>query len=226
MEVKKSPQADLERKKSMFLQIGFVVAISAVLIAFDWSTADVSASTLVSDDGSFDDMVLPPITRPMEVTPPPPPAPQLVDVIDIVTDDIPVDDADFDFTSEGGDQAMVDFIHVKVPDEDVDDTSIFIVVEKMPQYPGGDQALKRYLAESVVYPVSARETGISGRVYVSFVVNKKGEVVNVTVARGVHPSLDREALRVVQSMPNWTPGEQLDKKVNVSYTVPINFVLR
>ena len=100
------------------------------------------------------------------------------------------------------------------------------VAEQMPEFPGGDEALRKYLATSVKYPVIAQENGIQGRVFVAFVVDKNGNVTNVRVARPFDPNLDKEAVRVVQSMPKWTPGKQRGKAVKVSYTVPINFVLQ
>ena len=95
----------------------------------------------------------------------------------------------------------------------------------MPEFPGGELALMRYLASSVKYPTIAEQNNIQGRVYIQFVINAKGEVTNVTILRGIHPSLDKEAIRVVENMPNWKPGKQRNTPVRVSYTVPINFVL-
>ncbi len=96
----------------------------------------------------------------------------------------------------------------------------------MPEFPGGEVALRKFIATSVKYPVIAQENGIQGRVYISFVVNTKGKVIDVKIARGVDPNLDKEAIRVVNSMPAWKPGKQRGKAVKVSYTVPINFVLQ
>lgn len=101
----------------------------------------------------------------------------------------------------------------------------YTVVEQMPEFPGGELALRKYLATSVKYPVIAQENGIQGKVFVSFVVDTDGGISNVKVARGVDPSLDKEAMRVVKSMPKWIPGKQNGQAVRVSYTVPINFVL-
>jgi TonB family protein len=103
---------------------------------------------------------------------------------------------------------------------------IFYIVEEMPEFPGGEMALRTYIANAIEYPVIAQEKGIQGKVYVTFVVGKDGSVVNCSIARGVDPSLDGEALRVVNSLPKWKPGMQKGKSVNVSYTVPINFVLQ
>ena len=103
---------------------------------------------------------------------------------------------------------------------------VFNIVENMPEFPGGEKALRNYIANSVKYPIKAQENGKQGKVYVTFVVNKTGKVINAKVARGVDASLDNEALRVINSLPKWKPGRQGGKKVNVNYTVPISFVLQ
>jgi len=99
-------------------------------------------------------------------------------------------------------------------------------VQKMPQYPGGELELRKFLAINIKYPHEARQAGISGKVFVKFVVNKEGSVDNVSIARGVHSSLDDESVRVVKLLSDWEPGEQDGEKVNVWYTVPINFQLQ
>lgn len=106
------------------------------------------------------------------------------------------------------------------------DQEIFFIVEEMPEFPGGDQALRKFIANNVNYPEVAQRNGTQGKVYVTFVVAKDGAIVNCKIARGVGSSLDKEALRVVSSLPKWTPGKQKGKAVNVSYTVPINFILQ
>jgi TonB family protein len=102
----------------------------------------------------------------------------------------------------------------------------YVTVDQMPEYPGGPLALQKYIAASVKYPQDAQQKGISGRVFVTFVVNKEGEVDQARVVRGVDPSLDAEALRVMNSIPKWTPGYEKGEAVNVTYTVPINFSLK
>ena len=111
----------------------------------------------------------------------------------------------------------------KILDED---EQVFFVVETMPIFPGGDLALRKFIAKSIGYPKLAIENGIQGKVYVTFVVTTNGTIANTKIARGVNPVLDKEALRVVNSLPRWKPGYQRGKAVNVSYTVPINFVLQ
>lgn len=103
---------------------------------------------------------------------------------------------------------------------------VFFIVEQMPEFPGGDLELRKFIARSVKYPVVAVENGIQGKVFVTFVVEKDGSVGNVKIARGVDPSLDKEAIRVVSSLPKWKPGTQKGEAVRVSYTMPINFALQ
>lgn len=105
-------------------------------------------------------------------------------------------------------------------------TKIFDVVEEMPSFPGGNGALMSYLTNNTKYPVVAQENGVQGRVIVSFVVERDGSISDVRVARSVDPSLDREAQRVVKSMPRWKPGKQNGSAVRVKYTVPVVFRLQ
>nr|WP_321356734.1 energy transducer TonB [uncultured Draconibacterium sp.] len=102
---------------------------------------------------------------------------------------------------------------------------VFFIVEDMPEFPGGDEALRKYIANALTYPEVAQKKKIQGKVYVTFVVEKDGSVGDVKIARGVDPSLDKEALRVVKDLPMWKPGKQRGEPVRVSYTVPINFAL-
>lgn len=227
MEIKKLPKADLENKKSVFMQIGLVVVLSLVLIAFEWTTTDVSIDISLKDEAVTVEEEIIPITRQEEVKPPPPPPPpKAADILNIVEDDVELEteleimDTEMDVHQE------VDFTDIVIEEEERDTGEIFMIVEEMPEFPGGQAALQRYLATSVKFPVIAQENGIQGRVFVQFVINTKGEVTNATVLRGVDPSLDKEALRVVESMPNWKPGKQRNRAVRVSYTVPINFVLQ
>ena len=226
MEVKKSPKADLENKKTVFMQIGLVVVLAIVLIAFEWSTTDVDASQfdMLEDIEAEEEIV--PITRQEEVKPPPPPPPpKVTDVLNIVDDDVEIDEELDIEDTEIDEDTEVEF-DLSLEEEETDDAPVFFIVEEMPEFPGGDVELRKYIAQSVKYPVIAQENGIQGRVYVQFVVGTDGKVTQVKVARGVDPNLDKEAIRVVQSMPKWKPGKQRGKAVKVSYTVPINFVLQ
>ncbi len=229
MEIKKSPKADLENKKAVFVQIGLVLSLSFALIAFEWtSTDDTLKNVQIVEDVAAEEEIVP-ITRQEEVKPPPPPPPPKVsDFLNIVEDNVKLDDdlVLIDSESNQNSEVVVQYQDVKVEEEEEADAPVFFIVEKMPVFPGGDDELRKYIAQSVKYPAIAQENGIQGRVFISFVVNTRGEVTDVKVARGVDPNLDKEAIRVVQSMPKWTPGMQRGKAVKVSYTVPINFVLQ
>lgn len=227
MEVKKTPKADLESKKTVFLQIGLVVVLSLVLVAFEWTSTDVNVDfSLQEEDIEVEEEIIP-ITRQEEVKPPPPPPPPAVaDILNIVEDDVELDEELEIMDTEMSQDDIVDFSNMVFEEETRDEGEIFMIVEEMPEFPGGSEALQKYLAQSVRYPVIAQENGIQGRVYIQFVINQNGEVTNATILRGVDPSLDREALRVVEAMPKWKPGKQRNRPVRVSYTVPINFVLQ
>lgn len=227
MEVKKTPKADLESKKTVFLQIGLVVVLSLVLVAFEWTSTDVNVDfSLQEEDIEVEEEIIP-ITRQEEVKPPPPPPPPAVaDILNIVEDDVELDEELEIMDTEMSQDDIVDFSNMVFEEETRDEGEVFMIVEEMPEFPGGSEALQKYLAQSVRYPVIAQENGIQGRVYIQFVINQNGEVTNATILRGVDPSLDREALRVVEAMPKWKPGKQRNRPVRVSYTVPINFVLQ
>jgi TonB family protein len=121
-------------------------------------------------------------------------------------------------------------INFALNDDSKDEASgrneVFKIVEDMPELPGGDLALRKYIAANVKYPPEAKKEGIQGKVFVKFVVAKDGGTKDSEIARGVHPSLDKEALRVINALPKWKPGKQRGQAVNVQYTVPINFVLQ
>ncbi len=228
MEIKKLPKVDLENKKTIFMEIGLVITLAIVLIAFEWTTTDVKVDMSLFDDQVAVEEEIIPITRHEEVKPPPPPPPpKAADILNIVDDDVELDDELEIMNTEMDETVEVDFSNIEYDyGDERDEGEVFMIVEEMPQFPGGTAALQKYLNESVKYPVIAQENGIQGRIYIQFVINAKGEVTNAVVLRGVDPSLDKEALRVVTSMPKWTPGKQRNRPVRVSYTVPINFVLQ
>ena len=107
-----------------------------------------------------------------------------------------------------------------------DDDVIFSIVENEPEYPGGDEALYKFIGKNIVYPKSAREKGIQGTVIVEFVIEKDGKLSNIKVVRSADPALDAEAVRVISKMPKWKPGTQRGKKVRSTFRLPINFQLK
>ena len=135
------------------------------------------------------------------------------------------------FTVEGNDEEAGEVLKAKEviaePEPPkVEETKVFDVVEEMPQFPGGQAALLEYLAKNIKYPVVAEENGIQGKVIVTFVVERDGSITDVKVVKSVDPSLDKEASRVVKSMPKWQPGKQNGSAVRVKYTVPVQFRLQ
>ena len=123
-------------------------------------------------------------------------------------------------------KAKEDIAAPEPPKHVVEETKIFTVVEQMPMFPGGDGALMGYLRDNIHYPTVAAENGVQGRVVVGFVVERDGSITDVNILRGVDPSLDREAMRVVKSMPRWNPGKQNGSAVRVKYQVPVSFRLQ
>jgi protein TonB len=228
MELKKSPKADLESRKNVFFMVGLVVALGITLLAFEWTTKPSKADSLGSMNALDVEEEIIPITREQEIKPPPPPPPpKVVEILNIVDDDVDIED-ELHIDTEADDKTLITVAPVisTRPEEEEEEAQVFFIVEDMPEFPGGEMALRTYIANAIKYPVIAQENGIQGKVYVTFVVGKDGSVSNASIARGVDPSLDKEALRVVNTLPKWKPGKQRGKPVNVSYTVPINFVLQ
>jgi protein TonB len=229
MEIKKSPKASLENGKSLGLLMGAAVALAVLFVGFEWGTREMKIATAsegVADVIAEEEIE---ITRQEDTPPPPPPpVPVVSEVLNVVDDNVNLEQQDIlsseDDQSSAQTQTYV--APVVVEEEEESEHQIFTVVEKMPEFPGGQNALLKFLATSIKYPVIAQENGIQGRVVVAFVVNKDGSVVDAEVVRGVDPSLDKEALRVIGIMPKWSPGEQRGKPVRVKYTVPVQFRLQ
>ena len=212
---KKDPKISLENKKGMFFQIGLAVTLIAVLISIEWKSYDKSNYNL--GDLNLDDMEeeIIPITR-QEVKPPPPPPPP-PEIIEIVEDEVEIEnEVEIEETDTDEDEIV---------EIEEDDEEFFMVVENMPEFPGGDLGLMKFIQKNVRYPAIAKEYNITGKVYVSFIVDKSGAVTNVKIVRGVDKNLDAEALRVVKSLPKYKPGKQRGQAVRVMFTIPINFTL-
>lgn len=229
MEVKKTPKASLENKRLLFVEFGLLVTLGIVYGAFSFGTADKQTSLL--DDGPqqvIEEEIIP-ITQ---ETPPPPPetpkVPVLSDQIDIIDDDIKVDDNILNL--EDDDDLGVEIMeYVEGPEEEeIEEEAIpFQLVEQKPSFRGGDaNQFSKWVNERLVYPEIAKENGVQGKVMIQFTVENDGRVTNVRVLRGVDPSIDKEAVRVVSSSPKWTPGKQRDRAVRVTYTFPVIFQLR
>lgn len=217
----------MEDKKVIYVLMGFVFVLSVCYVAFEWTEKEVTKYEVADTDFLFEEEVEIQQTSQQETPPPPPPpAVQEVEVLNVVEDDVETESIEIN-TEDEKDVEVVIAPPVEAPVEEEEEEVVFVVVETMPEFPGGQQALFKYLSENVKYPVIAQENGIQGRVICQFVVNKDGAIVDVEVVRsGGDPSLDKEAVRVIKSMPKWNPGKQRGKAVRVKYTVPVNFRLQ
>ena len=229
MEVKKSEKASLGNKRLLFTEIGFVLALLIVYGAFEYSSKDKQTKVLEADVVAVEEEELIPITQ--ETPPPPPETPQipvLSDNIDIVDDDLQVEDTILNLEDDANLGVEIKEYVEQVEEEEIEEEAIpFQLVEQKPGFMGGDaNAFSKWVNERLQYPEIAKENGIQGRVLLQFVVGADGKVSNVKVVRGVAPALDKEAVRVVQSSPKWTPGKQRDRAVKVTYTFPVIFQLR
>ena len=228
MESKKSKKADLERNKVLFAEIGMVVSLAAVLAAFNVKSYDNKAFEGLSRSDRFE---IPdePIIPNTEEAPPEPPAEIEIPMTDLVVveDDktpanevLPVDYGD------AFNRAAPELIRVEVPvEEEVEEDVIQVAPEVEAEYPGGYGALMIFLSENIKYPQLAKEGGITGKVFITFVVEKDGSIGHVKVAREIGGGCGAEAVRVIKMMPKWSPGRQNGRPVRTSYTVPVSFSL-
>ena len=229
----KTPQADLEHKRSAWRALGFVASLSLILSALAWTSYDVAITRALD----FEADLLEDEEIPVNVVtpPPPPPPPQQTTVIEIVDDEeeieeeLEIEDIELDEDTE---------IEIIEDEEDFEEDTPFMIVENMPAFGPctdlrGDERhqctqmeIIKYVSGNTKYPPIAKDAGIQGTVFVYFVVGKNGKVRDVKVLREVDPRLDKEAMRVVESLPTFEPGQQRGKSVSVQYTIPVKFIIR
>lgn len=226
MEVKKKPEANLEKRRGLFLASGYIVALALVLVAFEWKTFEKTVSslgTLEIEDIEQEEI---PITE-QEVTPPPPPPPPPAPEIEIVEDDEEIEEEVEIMDVEAEMETKIEVFEAPIEEEEEEAApEIFTIVEEMPAYPGGDGALYSFISSQIKYPAIAVDNGLEDKVIVRFVVDEKGNVSQVTVARGKYDMLNEEALRVVKQLKGFKPGKQRGKPVKVWFTLPVVFQLR
>lgn len=224
MEARKSKKADLENKRTLFLQIGLIVTLIAVFMAFEYKSYEkfTLAGVSVYMDNTVEENI--PVTihknKPLPVPPTPMRRIEIVDDTEETTD-VPL--IDVNVTNETENTTYLPPIEDEP--ERIDDVP-FIIVENMPEFPGGLGQLYRYLGDNIKYPQIAKEIGTQGTVYINFIVEKDGSITGISLLRGIGGGCNEEALRVVQSMPHWKPGMQMGKPVRVSYNLPIKFTLK
>lgn len=234
MKARKTDKANLERMKGMFFMVGLVLTLIVVWQAIELKQYDRTLTDFGQLSEMEDDEVVPITQR--DIAPPPPPPPAPPEVIQIVEDEVEIEEIEFEST-EMDESEEIEI--VEEVEEETDEIFNFAVVENKPVYPGCEnepdenakfmcfqQNIMKFISKNFNYPEMARQMGISGKVYVNFVIEKNGKVSNVVVARGVDDSLDKEAVRLVKMLPKFTPAKQRGKPVRMSYTVPINFRLQ
>ena len=236
MEANKTVNEELRSQKSTNMLIGYVLALAAMFVAFEYTQREVK---VVDDEKIYDfrmeeDMI--PITQQQEVmAPPPAAAPTVMEFINEVEDDTELPEEEVE-TSEEMNQAITAVVGTGAPSAVVtapagpvveadDDDRIYEVVEENAQFPGGEEALFKWLAEHLKYPQKCQEQGVQGRVIVKFVVNKDGSIGETQIARSKDPDLDKEAERVIKMMPKWKPARQGNKPVRSWFYQPVMFKL-
>jgi protein TonB len=228
MELKKNEKANLENKKSLFLQIGLILALIICIVALEWTSGQKRDSIF---DGMTEEAIEEEQIPVTEETPPeemPPPEVTVTDLFEIVEDDVVIENEvrfEDDETSE--DKVVEIYAPVLQAEEEETEDEIFVIVEDMPKFRGGDiNKFREWVQKRVRYPELAAENGIQGRVFISFVVETNGNVSNVTVTRSVDALLDDAAKEAVAASPRWEPGMQRGRPVRVRYSIPIIFQLQ
>ena len=236
MEAKKTVNEELRSQKSTTMLIGYVLALAAMFVAFEYTQREVK---VVEEEKIYDyrmeeDMI--PITKQeVVVAPPPAAAPTVMEFINEVDDDTELPEEEIE-TSEEMNQAITTVVGTGAPAAVVtgpvgpvveadDDDRIYEMVEENAQFPGGDAECFKWLSDHIKYPSICVEQGVQGRVIVNFVVNRDGSIVDVKTVRSPDPNLTKEAERVVKLMPKWKPARQGNKTVRSRFTLPVMFRL-
>lgn len=225
MEAKKSPQADLESKRPIFVRIGLIISLSIMLIAFNWRTYDLKIVKIEKGQATNNHFNFIEITRQDKPLPKVAPVPLSTFINEVKNDQVIVTDVKIDVEASGS-MIIPVFIPPAVAPEISIEEKIFHVVEEMPSFPGGETERVRFLSQNLTYPQLAREAGIQGTVYLSFVIERDGSITDVRILRGVEGGCSEEAVRVVNSMLKWNPGNQRGIPVRVQMSIPIKFTLR
>lgn len=223
MEAKKTEKADLTKKTSLFFSIGLLVTMALVFMAFEWRDYEDSLVDLQGKNTNiFEEMLEVP---PTEQPPPPAPIIQQPQIVEVPDEEEIKEDLNLKFDVEVTEETVVEEVIVAPVEEKEDVDQIFSVVEESAEPKGGMPAFYKYVGEKIKYPAQARRMGVEGRVFVEFVVNRDGSIVDVKSIKGIGAGCDEEAVRIVQSAPAWKPGKQRGKPVRQKMVIPIIFKL-
>jgi protein TonB len=225
----KTYQADLENKKLVFKEIGLFIALLVVYLLFNakFQTRENAVLEIEEISAIVEEII--PVTI-QESKPLPPEPVQQTSVLKIVENDVKIE-TDVTIDAAADQETVIEeyippFFAEIEEEAPIEEAPIFVVVESMPSYPGGLGELMKYFHQNLCYPRVARETGIQGKVFVSFVVETDGAISDVQILRGIGGGCDEEALRVVRNMPKWIPGKQRNIPVRVRYNLPVKFTLQ
>lgn len=219
----------LERIKTIFMETGMIITLILVLFVFNWKTYNKSAMPGYYRPVDNTPVEMAPVTIQKPPEPPKMNKPVVVHTINIVDNETLIDE-DYIIDAEADPMDSVpEYIYkpvMKAEEPPVDEKEIFKVVESMPEFPGGYEAMYKFLQKNLVYPEMAKAAGISGKVYITFVVEKDGSITDVQLMRGIGGGCDEEALRVVGMMPAWKPGLQRNHPVRVQFIMDVKFILQ
>jgi protein TonB len=224
MEAKKNPEVDLSKKTGLFLNIGFVISILLVLVAFEWRSydrGDLLDLGQVNDD--FDEMTEVPVTQ---QPPPPPPKIKQPEIIEVPDEEEIEEEIEVDLDVEMTDDTDIEEIIFDEPEEEEDTDQIFQIVENPASFKGGIGAFYKYVQKNMKYPSQAQRMGLEGKVFVQFVVGKDGRISDVQILRGIGAGCDEEAIKVLKNSPAWSPGKQRGRPVRQRMVLPITFKLQ
>lgn len=224
MKAKKSQRFDIDRKRGLFLRIGFIVSITLVILAFEWGTSN-DQSGLIFDlqevpiDEEIIDITVQEVKKPK-------PLPKIIQIENdekLPEDQPRIDDVEI---SPEDSIEILPFINIEDDSEpEVVETVPFVNVQKKPKFPGGEEAMMRFIQSNIKHPEPERIAGIQGKVMISFIIGVDGSISNINVLKGLTNNLNNEAKRIVRMMPKWSPGEQRNKPVRVIVNLPFNFIL-
>ncbi len=223
MEIKKSPKADLQNKRGLLLEIGLIVALALVIAAFAYTPKEHRIEQVDLNYGPVDEQIVE-ITRQDQKPPEPPKKVEvkvIADLLQVVTNETKIA-TDINFAEFDEDTEVLQQVEVK--EEIIEDDQPFLTAETMPSFQGGDlNTFRKWVQDNVRFPQIALENGISGRVVLSFVIEKDGRLTNIQVLMTPDRSLSEEAIRVLNKSPKWSPGKQRNQVVRIKSTLPVAF---
>ncbi len=225
MKSKKSPTKDIERRRFLLFEIGIILSLSFVFLAFHYKTADINDNTLGSITGvDLDDELIPITIMDQKIKNPPKIKVKIITQIEQIKNDTKLDDSKddnfWDFIDN--DSGIDSLFDISRDEENIDDNVVYPtwMLNEQPKFNGD---INEYYQKNIVYPQDELQNNIEGTVWIDFVIEKDGNITNIEVFRSVSPGLDNEAKRVIKNMPKWIPGKQMQKPVRVKFRQPIKF---